>query len=106
MRRLVAVDRDAGALQAGRGAARARSAVRPRPPVVIEHCMPASRMARTIVQPVVAQVGLAADDRDLQDAERGHLRDQIEALGGVELVRAGAAGARAAVPAGEVALAA
>ena len=42
---------------------RARSASSPRPPVVIVHCMPAARMARDDLQPVVAQVGLAADER-------------------------------------------
>ena len=42
--------------------------------------------------------------RDLQHAELRHLSNQIEALGGVELVGARAPSARAAVTAGEVAL--
>src|SRR5690606_20125150 len=50
-----------------------------------------------------AQVRLAADQADLLDAEVGHLVDEIETLLGRQLVRTIAPGARAAVPAGEVA---
>src|SRR5690606_5674974 len=53
--------------------------------------------------PVVAQVGLAADERHLAYAEVVELPDDVEALVGRELVRPRLAGPRAAVAAAEVA---
>ena len=45
------------------------------------------------VEPVLAEVGLAADERDLFDPEVGHLIDEVEAFGRRELVGARLAGA-------------
>ena len=84
-------------------AARARSAVKPRPPVVMVTVIPAAVAARMIVGEVVAEVGLAADQGELHDAELGHLADEIEGLAGSSSSGRRAAGARAAVAAGEVA---
>jgi hypothetical protein len=56
------------------------------------------------VGPIVAQVCLPADHGNFLHAELGHLTHEIERLGGGELVGARATGARATVPASEVAL--
>jgi hypothetical protein len=53
--------------------------------------------------PVVAQVRLAADERDLRRAHLGELPHDVERLVRGELVRARLAGARTAVAAGEIA---
>ncbi len=55
------------------------------------------------LQPVLAQVGLAADEGDLADAEFGHLAHEIESFVGAQLIGARVACTRAAVAAGEVA---
>ena len=62
-------------------AARARSASRPRPPVVMVGVMPELADLAHDLEPVFAQVGLAADQRDLADAELGHLMHEVQALG-------------------------
>src|SRR6185295_7599711 len=49
------------------------------------------------LKPVLAQISLAADQPDVARAEFGNLLDQIESFGGVELVAAAAARARAAM---------
>jgi hypothetical protein len=59
--------------------------------------------ARDDLAPVVAQVRLAADQDDLDHAELGELIDEVERLGGGQLVGARTARARAAVAAREVA---
>jgi hypothetical protein len=56
------------------------------------------------VEPVVSQVRLAADERDLAHAKLRHLPDEIERLVCRELVGPRVSGARAAVPARKVAL--
>ncbi len=104
VRRLVAVDRHADALQAGFGGG--AGALRRHPAAARRHRALHARGADGAddLQPVVAQVRLAADDRHLEHAELGHLPHQIQALLRRQLVGPRAARARAAVPAGEVAL--
>ena len=82
----------------------ARSAFMPRPPVVIVGDMPKRLSSRTIVKPILAQVGFAADERDLAHAELGHLPHQIQTLRRAQLVTAFVPGARAAVSTGQIAL--
>jgi hypothetical protein len=101
---LVAVDRDARAVEPG--LLRRRDALAREPAAARggRHDHPAATDGADDVEPIVAEIGLAADERDLLDAEVRHLVDEVETLGGGELLGALVAGARAAVPAGEIAL--
>jgi hypothetical protein len=65
------------------------------------HALGANRLDD--VEPVVAQVRLAADEGDLVNAEGGEPRDHVEGLRRGELIGAGAARAGAAMYAGEIA---
>ena len=103
MHGLVAVDRDAGRNQArldrgldlgaGQGAA---AGLQPAPDAGIGHRL-------DDVEPVAAQIGLAADQADLARAERGELGDDRADLVQRQLVAARLAGARAAMRAAQIA---
>ena len=84
-------------------AARMRSSVSARAPLWMPQWIPASAIALTMIEPVLAHVGLAADQRDLPRAEFGELTHDVEAFGGGQLIRALVSGARAAMGAAQVA---
>ena len=52
---------------------------------------------RDDLQPVLAQIGLAADQADVAGAELGHLGDEVEGFSRAQLVAAPASGARSAM---------
>jgi hypothetical protein len=99
---LEAIDRDRNTLQAG--VPRGEQAVAREPERARGHLHQDAALAAAPddLEPVVAQIGLAADQRDLFHGHRGHLVDEVQRLGGVQLVRAGLAGAGAAVQAPKV----
>ena len=104
MRRLTAVDRDAHAVHArGFGLLRAFGV----------HATATSghrgRNAKALelaydVQPILPQVRFTADERRFAHAELGHLPHQIQTLRGAQLTTAFVPRARAAMPAGQIAL--
>ncbi len=103
MRRLVAVDREAHAHEPCGLGLRDDLGRQPAPAGRRRAHHPARPDRPDDVEPVVAQVRLAADEGNLLDAQIGHLVHEIERLGGCELVGSSTPGARAAVAAGEVA---
>jgi hypothetical protein len=100
---LVSVDRDAHALEAGLRSRFATLRCEPAPAGRHERHHPALSDPSDDVDPIVAEVRLAPDDRHLTHLQRRHLIDEVEALLGAQLVGPVAAGARAAVSAREVA---
>src|SRR3954447_25164239 len=98
-----AVQRNADAAQPGGGGARDALVCQIAPAGLQVASHPGGADCGDDLKPVLAQIGFAADQADVARAKLGNLLDQVERLGGGELVPAAAARARPAMLAREVA---